>query len=554
MSLAASTKTPGFSLSEIFGGPGTSSGAASERTLVIGNLIASDITATMNTSGSTTSAAVTSAGTVAVATPTIIFSPEDAAVKFGRGSEVHRDAVAFFAQSRTGTLWGVAPAESAGARASLVITPTLGTLAAGTIRLRVCGVTLEIPVASTDTVPTLGLAMAQAINNTPELPVTAVNVWATGAVTLSAKHPGPRGNYITVSAELLSATASVRTTSTGLAVTLFGLTLTLSGGAAAGGSYRLSGGTTDDNWTNALAAVAAQRFDRISAPAYLVAGSPSANHARLADHVDTYGGLPRMFGQQALLGCAESFGNATTVATALNRVRTQVPWLRYPDALPGEIAAQVAAARLVGDEDVPGVTNGIPGESTTPAANLNWVELATLAPPDTLADQLSGTEIEVALNTGLSPVAPSPDRPGRCALVASVTSRAMANGVPDFSVYKTGNVTVLDRVRDEIVRQLRVTYRGCKLAPDRSDGRPPERIPGQPATVTPKIVRAFVLGLLRGFQRLGWIIQVEERASELTAAINASNNRRLDMNIPCTPNPDFDIGTGDLRQLSPILS
>ncbi len=550
MTLAASARTPGFSLSEVFGGPGTSSGAAPERTLVLGNSLIADLTAVMNTSGATTANAVTPAGTVAPNTLTPIFSPDDAAIKFGRGSELHRDALAFFAQWRTGTLWGIALAESAGARASVVLTPTGAPNAAGTLRVKVVNRVLEIALASTDTPSTIGLLLAQAVNNTPELPITATNVWATGAVNLAAKHPGPRGNSIPVWVELVSATASQRTTPTALAVTMFGLTLTLSGGAAAGGSYRLSGGTTDDNWTNALTAMAAQKFDRIAAPAYLVAGAPSANHARLADHVDSLGDLPRMFGQQAVLGCAESFGSAVTCATALNRVRVQMPWLRFGDTLPGEIAAQVAAARLAGDAGVPGVTHGIPGEGETPAANLNGVELATLAAPDALSDHLGPTEIEAALSTGLSPITASPDRPGRTMLVASITTRAMANGVPDFSVYKTKEVTVLDRVRDEIVRTLRQIYRGYNLAPDRADGKPPDA----PRTTTPSNVRAFVLSLLRLYQRDGWIIQVEERKNELTARINPQNPRRLDLDIPCTPNPDYDIGTGVLRQLAPMIA
>ena len=45
---------------------------------------------------------------------------------------------------------------------------------------------------------TLGLAIARAANDVPDLPVTASNVWDTGAVTFTAKHMDPRGNYITV--------------------------------------------------------------------------------------------------------------------------------------------------------------------------------------------------------------------------------------------------------------------------------------------------------------------------------------------------------------------
>ncbi len=550
MTLPDSTKTPGFSLSEIFGGPGTSSGSAAMRALLVGLALTAGLNATEATSGTTAVTRATAAGTVPVHTPTPLYSPADAAVKFGFGSEIHRGARAFFAHFRTGALWAVAVAESGGARASVVLTPTGAPNASGTARVKLAGHVVEVAVSSSDTPSTLGLALARAINDVPELPVTADNDWATGAVTVTAKNVGPRGNYITVAVELVSATARVRSTPSALAPSLFGLTLTVSGGASAGGAYRLSGGTTDESWAAALASVSNQRFERIAAPCYLVAAAPSANLARLADHVDALGGLPQMYGQQALLGCVESLGNAIAAAASLNRFRVQLPWLRFGDALPIEVAAQVAAARLAGDDGVPGVGAGIPGESATPAANLNGLELATLAPPETASDVPSATEVEAALNAGVAPIVPSPDRPGRCALVASNTARASAGGVPDFSVYKTKEVTVLDRVRDEVITALRRTYRGYNLAPDRADKKPPET----PRTVTPSTVRAFVLSLLRGYARLGWIVQVDERAAELTARINATNPRRLDMDIPCTPTPDFDLGTGALRQLSPLTA
>lgn len=211
MTLAASTKTPGFSLSEIFGGPGTSSGAAPMRTLLIALAIVSDLSAVENTGVASSVTTTTTAGTAPVNTPTPIFSPDDAAVKFGWGSEMHRGARSHFAQYRTGTLWGIAPAESGGARATMVITPTVSTITgSGTIRVRIAGRVIEVPFGSSDTVSTIGLALAQALNDVPELPTTHTNVWATGAVTATAKNIGPRGNYIPVVVEILSSTASVR--------------------------------------------------------------------------------------------------------------------------------------------------------------------------------------------------------------------------------------------------------------------------------------------------------------------------------------------------------
>lgn len=543
MTLAPSTKTPQVSGSIVFGGSGASPSSAAKRVLIIGAMVATAITTTVNTSGSTTSTVTTDAGTAALDRATLTTSPDNAAALAGRGSELHLGAIAAFEQDRTASIY-LAPVTygATPVAASAVITPTLGTLTAGTLRVIVCGRSVDVTISASDTVSTIGLKIAQAINAQRDWPVVATNVWLTGAVTVTAKCAGLRGNAISVRCQLVS-TVQTLDVYNATAVTLFGLTITLSGGAVDGGAYRLANGSVDDNVTDLLAALSSQKFDRIVFAGYRVGGSASANLARIATAVDTQGGAAQMFDQQVVFGSIESAGNVVALSQGLNRERCSFAWSFGADDLPIEIAAVVAVGRLAGDS----VGGSLIGESTDPSANLNGLELARLRTPRDPADLADPTEIETALNAGVSPLAASGVRVGRMQLVASITSRSLNGSTPDFSVYKTKDVTVPDWVRAEVVADLRTTYRGFRLVADPANGQPSQ----VPRVTSPRTVKERIYGLLKRYETRGILTEVDARRSDITVSINATNPRRLDFSFPTVPTQDFDIADGTIHQLQP---
>lgn len=544
MPLASSTKTPQVSASIVFGGSGASPSSAPKRVLIIGSMIANAITATMNTAADATSDVVTAAGTATLDRAVQCTSPDNAAALTGRGSELHRGAIGAYAQDRLANVW-LAPVTYGAdpVRASAVITPTISGLGSGTLRVIVCGRAVEVAISSSDTVSSIGLKIARAINAERDWPVTAVNTWLSGAVAVSAKCAGPRGNAISLRCQLVSTTQTLDV-ATGTGVSLFGLTITLSSGAVDGGTYRLASGAVDDNLTALLATLSGQKFDRIVFAGYRVSGTVSANLARLLDAVDTQSGAAQMFDQQVVLGSIETLGNTVTIAQGLNRARSQWAWSYGVDDLPVEIAAVVAVARLAGDSAVGG---GLVGESSDPSANLNGMELAALRTPRDPADLADPAEVETALNSGISPLLASPTRTGRMVLTSSITGRSLNGTTPDFSVYKTKDVTVPDWVRAEVVADLRRTYRGFRIVADPASGVPPQ----QPRTTTPKSVKERVFGLLKRYEARGILTQVDQRREEITVGINADNPRRVDFSFPCVPTQDFDIADGTLHQLQP---
>ena len=248
-----------------------------------------------------------------------------------------------------------------------------------------------------------------------------------------------------------------------------------------------------------------------------------------------------MFDQQAVFGSVESPGNSIAAAQGNNRERAQYVEHTGGDDLPLAIAAQVATARLFGDGSLGGT---IEGEASRPACNLNDLELATLRAPRDPADLLDPTEAEAALAAGVTPLKLSPTRPGRMALMSSITCRCLSGAVPDYSVFKTKEVTVADHVRAYVVADLARTFRGFNLVDDDPSGEPPL----QRKTACPSMVRNRIYGLLKELERRGVLTEVDERAGEISVTRNGVNPRRLDFTFPTIAPSDFDIADGVIYQ------
>ncbi len=531
--LASSTKTPSVYLNVILGGPGTSAGAAPEKILLLGNAIGTTLT------GASPAFSV-AAGSMPVATPTFCASASDAVSLCGAGSELARMAAAVFAQSPAASLWLCSVAESGGTAAAADLTVATTATAAFTVRLRLCDQVLDVPVATGNSATTIAAAIADAINDANGLPYTAQN--AAGVVTITAKHAGPRGNSLIVDAYLVSSSSVVETRITGSSTTSPGSTTFqwTSVGAGIGAEFNLTGGNTADNYTNALAAVASQKYSRI-----VVAANDATNIGRLVTHLDSLAAVTVGIRQQGIAGTIDTLANATTLATGLNASRLQVAW-HHASKVPGpEVAAVLAAARLAGDGALSGV---LVGESSDPAANLDGVQLAVLLAQTSVADQPTATEVESALNNGLACVVPSTARPGLCSLSRSITSRSLYLGVPNYAVIDTEFVTVCDYVADDLQSSLAVTYQGFKLGADSANGNPPL----SPNVTTPSLVRSYILDRLAGYEARTIIRDVTANASLLAVQADPVVSGRLNCEIPCEPVSGLHIIAGNVRQLASL--
>jgi phage tail sheath gpL-like len=524
--LANSTKTPLVKLAVILGGAGTSVGESPKKILLIGNMIATALTG--SAPSFTVSAGTWLASGAAKEEPVQVFSSDDAATKFGRGSELHRMALKVFEQYKAATLWCCPVAENgSNTKASATLTFVGSATAAGTIRLMIAGKQIDVGYASGDTVTTIATACATAIRDQGlDLPVTAQ--FAAGVLTVTARNGGPRGNDLAFRAYHVN----------GNDVIAIGTSTTANGTAATiTGSGKLASGATADSATNALAAIANTKFDRIA-----VAFNDTTNIAAVGSQVDTMAAIDTMKWQQVIAGSIKSPSNATADAATLNKSRIQLVAAENCDATPGEMAAQVAAARLIGNA----VTGGsVIGEATDPATNLDGCSLKSIPVQAAPGDIPTGTEIETMLNNGVTPLVPDPSNPGYLMICRSITTRHKNGSFFDYSVLDTSNVTVLDHAAETIQIDWSITFAACKLGVDAADGTPPKIS----KVVRPSDIKARTLYLLKSLESQGIVRNVDNHLSELQAVPHPTVVGRVDLEIPVEPIPGLHLIGGNVRQV-----
>ena len=111
------------------------------------------------------------------------------------------------------------------------------------------------------------------------------------------------------------------------------------------------------------------KYDRI-----VIANIDSTNVGRLVTALNSQAAVTVQKRQQGVAPSADTNANAITLATGQNAPKLQLVW-HYNSRIPiWAVAAQTAAARLIGD----GVVGGrVIGEATDPAANLDGASCGT---------------------------------------------------------------------------------------------------------------------------------------------------------------------------------
>lgn len=527
--LPDSRKTPGIFLAVLLGGAASSAGAAPKKILLLGNKVTTAIT------GSAPTLSV-AAGTQANAAPVFLPSSDDAATFFGRGSEIHRMALAAFAQYPTALVYGVSAAESAGAQADGVLTFAVTSTSAFTVRLTLNAKVIDVAIASGSTPTVVGTAVATAICNEPDLPMTAQ--FSAGVVTLTAKHTGPRGNNLAVRAQFIDSNGTATEITTSSTTSSGATTGIWSSVTAVESTLFLDGGTTADDVSAALASIASTKYDRI-----VSAQRDATNVDLIIAQVDSLASVTSQLRQQAIYGSLASLATVTTLATGRNDNRGQCVWHYNSPLSAEECAAQVAAARLIGDALIGGSRVG---ESSRPNANLDGIELATVPAQWFVGEQPTSTEIESALNNGITPLALSVNNPGGAVIVRSITTHSLTNGVPNYSVIDTSTVTTCDYVADDQQSDLGIVFAGVNLASNTSDGSPPTAA----NTVTPSMIKARIAYKLATYEEAGILRNVAQNMPLLAVVENGASPGRVDCDIPCQPATPLHIVGGNVRQVS----
>ncbi|GHD63863.1 phage tail sheath subtilisin-like domain-containing protein [Jeongeupia chitinilytica] len=358
----------------------------------------------------------TTAGSQAALDPVDVFSDEQAAILFGRGSYAHLMARAAITANPYLQLTMIAVDDApAGVAATGTVTLTGTATGTGVVSLSIGTRRVDVAVASADTATSVAAALKAAIDKQADLPVTAVV--AAGVVTLTARHKGAAGNGIKLKAGSSAA----------------GVTATV---------VAMASGAVDPDLALALAAVAGAGHHIVASPF-----ADQASLTALRTHLEFVSGPMEQRGAIGTFGWPGTLATGTTLAGQLNSGRITGAWHRGSARLSCEIAAGYAAV-LASEED--------------PARPLNTLEISGLD-VTSLVDRPIRTEQENALYNGLTPLEVGPG--DRVQIVRAISTYTKdAQGIDDVALLDITTIRTLDYVRKACRERISLRFPREKLS------------------------------------------------------------------------------------------
>lgn len=409
-----------------------------------------------------------SSGTVAANTPVEVFSDVEAATYFGRGSIAHLMAAAALRANPYLALTVIAADDAGGGvLATGTVTISGPATGAGVLTLFVAGQQVVIAIASGDTANSIAAALKAQCDKQPDLPVVATV--SSAVVTLTAHHKGTLGNQIKVSA-----------------------TVTAAGAGAA--IVAMASGATDPTLTSTYAAVFATGHNIL-----ISAWNDQTSLTALKAHLDSVSGPLEQRGAIGVYGHTGSLANSNTLAGQINSGRISGILVPSTVDLSYEVAAAYGAV-VASEED--------------PARPLNTLVLAGIDPPP-LANRLSRTEQESALNNGTTP---SEVGPGEVVqIVRAITTYTLdPQSVPDISLLDLTTIRTLEYVRKSVRERIALRFPREKLSARTADK-----------------VRSEILDVLVKLEELEIVEEVEANKAGVIVERDSQDPNRLNARIPC---------------------
>ena len=425
----------------------------------------------------------TSGGAASTEVPVRIFDTADAITKFGKGSELALMAAKAFEQGNINQaygyggmpeLWGCSIAPPTGVAASSTLTVTVTTATAGTVVFRIAGRTLFAGVSAGDSVTAIATAISTAINAASrELPVTATS--SAGVVTIPHNTTGTNGND--VSYEIVS-------TPSGVSVAW----------------ARPTDGTGTVSIANSLDAAVDRNYDAVA-----ISIHSSTAITNSATHLTAMWGFAQKYFRWVFLGDRASQATTQAYATAADSDKIVVVTCENTPSLPSEIAA-AAAVLAFGAE--------------RPNMNFDNARIALYPPLATYA--YTASEIESAIDGGMTPLRPTPDGTA-LEVVKLVTTKVTDNSVPFLAAADLAISRTLAYRATQYDIQYRLRFRQEVIDGDLNDPN---------ATLLARI-RDMCVEIDREMGRLGYLRNVEDYVSQIRVEEASSPMGRVLVQAPC---------------------
>jgi len=429
---------------------------------------------------------ILASGTAVANTLYLVTSAEQVATLAGRGSMLHRQAIAWYASNKQTALYiGTLDDDGAAVAATKTITVTGPATAAGTIVLYMGGVRITVAVADEDAATVIAAAIDAAINAAVDLPVTAGI--ASAVVTTTARNKGAEGEAYDIRHSYRDDEALPAGVGVAIADVVSGI--------------------TNPTLTTLIAALGDTWFQILSHP-YTDATSLSAIEAELADR---FGPL-RMIDGVAITSASGSHATLVTLGDGRNSPHSVI--MAQPGASPltppMEFAAETAAL----------IAKSAAADPARPFTTLAYSN--ALQPAE--ADLFTALERNLQLFDGIgtsriSAGAVQIDRP-------ITTYQLNASGGADTAYLDSTTMLTLLYLRYSFRVRMQAKYPRHKLADDGVRAGPGQFI------VTPLTGKGEALGWFRDMETLGLVEGFDQFAGDLVVARNDADVNRLDFLLP----------------------
>jgi phage tail sheath gpL-like len=358
--------------------------------------------------------------------------------------------------------------------------------------------------------------MVIAINSMTHWPVTAS--FDTATLTITARQKGLRGNDIRYQI-LVIGTSFTTTFSTGATDTA------------------LTGGTTADSSTAALATILPDRYYHIVSAAddatQLGAALTQVNAQALA----TTGIRQRVYG-----GFTGSLANCITLATGRNGARCEIVWQQDSDWTPAELAANHAAVVALLE------TKPKPRTNFCNFGNRSQDQPMWVVPvPRKQTNHPTRASIKSALNNGISPIGVI-KKSNTTYLSNRITSRSLNGSQVDYRIRGAHKVTICDYFADDLGVLLTERFGDKKMGDDVPQGTPPLG----PDFATPDRIRGAIHGLIDRYDGNG--LWQPGGAARMKASLEVnratSPTTRMGIRIHAEPCDNFEQGAVQIQQVA----
>jgi phage tail sheath gpL-like len=400
----------------------------------------------------------------------------------------------------------VSPTPSAGEAATGTLTFD-GTLTeAGTAHIIIQGVKIDVPWNVGESPDAMKAKVTTYCGKyAAQMFATVTSAVTTGVNTVTANQNGPAGNDIT------------------LRCTLEGCT----GGTVAVSAARLTDGTTEPDFTTALATVAGTEYDFIGVCiSNADAASTSGNFSKVKTHIAAYNEGNGALLQQGIVGYTLTRTAAATPTASLNRQFLEFICSENDDSLPCEVMGDEMGDRM---------------RLVVTKYSANRIGRASLicGSPDPNGDKPTLAESDAALLAGVSLIGYAAD--GSPCVLRAITTYTQTPAGAVVLPTDCNEIDAMYVVAKDLRAALQVEFKECKVARDSDDADPEDPLPE--GVVEERDIKAFIVSRILGFWiPKGVVDGAHFRANfaeSLVVSVNDTDETQVDIFVPLKPSKNL---------------